>query len=34
MGPEFIEAYEALKLKHISEQLSKEYDVAYKTLAK
>lgn len=34
MGPKFIEAYEELKLKHISEQLLKEYDVAYKTLAK
>lgn len=34
MGPEFTEAYEALKLKHISEQLLKEYDVAYKALAK
>ena len=34
MGPEFVEAFEALKAKHISEQLLKEYDVAYKALAK
>jgi hypothetical protein len=34
MGEEFIKEYEKLKIKYISEKLLKEYDVAYKELAK
>lgn len=34
MGPEFVEAFEQLKIKHTSEQLLEEYNVAYKELAK
>jgi antitoxin Phd len=34
MGEDFIKEYEKLKLKHISESLLKEYDMAYKELAK
>lgn len=34
MVPEFVKAFEKLKLKHISEELFKEYDEAYKILAK
>lgn len=34
MGEDFIKEYEKLKFKYISENLLKEYDVAYKELAK
>ena len=34
MGEDFIEEYEKLKVKYISEKLLEEYDEAYKTLAK
>jgi len=34
MGEEFIKEYEKLKIKYISENLLKEYEVAYKELAK
>jgi len=34
MGESFVEEYEKLKLKHISENLLKEYGEAYQELAK
>lgn len=34
MGEDFIKEYEKLKMKYISEGLLKEYDEAYKELAK
>lgn len=34
MGEDFIKEYEKLKIKYISEKLLKEYDIAYKELAK
>ncbi len=34
MGEDFIKEYEKLKIKYISEDLLKEYDFAYKELAK
>ncbi len=34
MGEDFVNEYEKLKAKYISEQLLKEYEVAYKVLAK
>lgn len=34
MGEGFIREYEKLKFKYISENLLKEYDIAYKELAK
>ena len=34
MGDDFIKEYEKLKLKHLSNQLLNEYEIAYKELAK
>jgi len=34
MGNDFIKEYEKLKLKHLSDQLLNEYEIAYKKLAK
>ncbi|MGD9910101.1 MAG: type II toxin-antitoxin system Phd/YefM family antitoxin [Candidatus Izemoplasmatales bacterium] len=34
MGEEFVNEYEKMKLKYLSDQLLCEYEVAYKTLAK
>lgn len=34
MGEDFIKEYEKLKMKYLSEQLIKEYEEAYKVLAK